>query len=265
MSATPGPAAEPRPRCTRRGLLVVGPTLGARYLPGALIGLPLLALLLGAFPAAGIQAWRFGRLRAGEDDLLVRLLAPGIVQYLVGVLAVWALVALWALVPLIIVHRTVLLDAESGTLRRVRGLRTAGVRAGADVVRIEADAVRGGIGVIAFADGEEWVVPESGWDGASFDGFRALQESAGLPVQPPRAVLVAAHRRAHCIERDRESAARIGMPWEQAYEDDPAAFLAEFDRRRRVLGGKEPARPGDLTRAAATEAERGPGSDRRET
>ncbi|PWH07697.1 hypothetical protein DEO23_03485 [Brachybacterium endophyticum] len=239
----------PAPRRTRRhGRQVVGPTLRARYLPGALIGVPLLALLLGTFPAAGIEQWRAVRLRAGHDGPLLRVLEPGLVQFLLGALLVWALVALWALVPLLITHRTVHLDPDVATLHRIRRLRIVESRPLHEVVRVEADAERGGIGVITFADGAEWVVPESGWDTASFDGFRALQVLAQLPVQPPRGEVIAAHRRAHRIGRDRESAERIGMPWQRAYDDDPSAFLAEFDRRRRVLGGKEPPRPGDLVR-----------------
>ena len=35
------------------------------------------------------------------------------------------------------------------------------------------------------------------------------------------------------------------MPWREEYAQDDAVFRAEFDRVRRVLGGKEPPREGD--------------------
>jgi hypothetical protein len=236
------------PRRSRQGHIIVGPTVLARALPGLLAGLPLLALLLGAFPATGIQAWQRRRLRAGHDGPLEQLLEPALVQFLAGALVVWVLIALWALVALSLMRRSAVLDLAQGVVRRRRGLRGGEARPLADVVHAEADPERGGVGVIDFADGARWIVPEAGWDDRSFAGFLALQEAAGLEVQAPRAELRRQDRRAHRIARDQESAARIDMPWDPAYEEDPGAFLAEFDRRRRVLGGKEEPRPGDLTR-----------------
>ena len=79
MSTTPpaDPAATaPAPRRTRGGEVLVGPSVRARYLPGALIGLPLVSLLLSPFAGAGLQQWRISRLRGGHDGLLEQLLAP---------------------------------------------------------------------------------------------------------------------------------------------------------------------------------------------
>ena len=41
---------------------------------------------------------------------------------------------------------------------------------------------------------------------------------------------------------NRELARRVGMPWREEYADDRAAFQRDFDRARRVLGGREPGR-----------------------
>lgn len=245
-STAPRADGTPQPRRTRAGAVIVGPTRRARYGPGALIGLPLLAVLLSSFPAAMIERWREGRIAAGADGIAVRLLEPAPVQLLAGALLLWAVVAAWAAIPLLLVHRVVHLDPRTGELSLRTGLRGAQRRALVDVVHAGADPERTGTGTIGFADGADWTIPAAGWDGASFDGMRALQEAAGLPVQPPRASLIAVARAASRLRAQREMAARIAMPWRTEYDADPAAFLAEFDRRRRVLGRKEPARPGDL-------------------
>ena len=92
---------------------------------------------------------------------------------------------------------------------------------------------------------QQWVVPESGWDAAAFDGLRVLQAAAGLRPAPPRAEVVRENRRIHRERNHRELAARLGMPWREEYAHDEVAFRTEFDRVRRVLGGKEPRRDGD--------------------
>src|SRR5699024_2980770 len=113
------------------------------------------------------------------------------------------------------------------------------------------DRIRGGggrTGAERRRGGQEerrWVIPEIGWDDASFDGLRTLQSAAGLRPAPPRPALVAEARRRRRAELHREYARRLGMPWKEEYARDEEAFQAEFDRIRRVLGGKEPARPGD--------------------
>lgn len=249
-SAEPAPA----PRRTRAGDVVVGPTVRARYVPAALFGLPLVAVLLSTFAGAGIQQWRTARLRDGHDGMLEQILEPAWAQLLLGALALWVLFALWALVPLILTHRVVLLDEHAETLALRRGLRTAERASLAQVRYATGDAERGGIALIGIdgssaAEGEEslqqWVVPESGWDAAAFDGLRVLQAAAGLRPAPPRAEVVRENRRIHRERNHRELAARLGMPWREEYAHDEVAFRTEFDRVRRVLGGKEPRRDGD--------------------
>ncbi|WP_114855521.1 hypothetical protein [Brachybacterium sp. YJGR34] len=258
MSATPpadpdaaGPeSAAPAPRRTRSGAVIVGPTVRARYVPGALIGLPLVAAILSPFAATAVQQWRRARLAGGSDGLLEQVLAPAAVQLLVGALLLWAVFALWALVPMLMTHRAVLLDVERGTLELRRGPRRAARARLEDVEYAVGEAVRGSMALIGLrgVDGGEprqWVLPEIGWDEASFDGLRALQSAAGLRPAPPRTVLVREERRARRERAHRELAARVGMPWRAEYAQDEAAFQAEFDRVRRVLGGREPARDGD--------------------
>lgn len=244
--------AAPAPRRTRDGAVLVGPSVRSRYLPGALIGLPLLSLLLAPFAAAGLQEWRFSRLRAGHDGMLEQLLAPSTVQLLVGALALWAVFALWGLVPLLLTRTVVLLDEEAGTLTLRKGVRTRDRARLSQVEYAVGEAERGSMGLIGVrAEGEaeprQWVIPEIGWDAAAFDGLRVLQQAAGFTPAPPRRVLVAEARRAHRERNHRELAARAGMPWREEYARDEALFRAEFDRIRRVLGGKEQPREGDPT------------------
>lgn len=255
MSAPdPADAAEaaPAPRRTRSGAVIIGPSLRARYAPGVLIGLPLVSLLLSPFAGAGLQQWRRSRLRDGQDGLLEQLLAPAWSQLLLGALLLWALLALWALVPLLMTHRVVLLDAQRGTLTLRRGLRTVDRAQLAEVEYAVGEAGRGGLALIGIRGPgpddrppRRWVVPEVGWDAESFDGLRVLQGAAGLRPAPPRAALLREERRARRARTHRELADRIGMPWREEYENDDAAFQAEFDRVRRVLGGREPAKEGD--------------------
>lgn len=254
-SSTEGPGEQaarddaPQPRRARSGAVIIGPSIGARYRPGALIGLPLVSLLLSPFAGAGLQQWRRGRLGDGHDGLLEQLLAPAWTQLLVGAALLWALFALWGLIPVLVTHRVVLLEEADGTLGLRRGLRVVERATVAQVDYAVGEAERGSLALIglqaAGGRSRQWVVSEIGWDSASFDGLRILQDAAGLRPAPPRAALVNLARRGRRITRDRELAARLGMPWHPVYEDDAVAFQAEFDRVRRVLGGKESPRPGD--------------------
>lgn len=242
----------PAPRRTRAGAVIVGPTVRARYTPGALIGLPLVSLLLSPFAGAGIQEWRSSRLRAGQDGLLEQLLAPAWAQLLLGAVMLWVLFALWALVPLLLTQRVVLLDEEQGNVALRKGLRIIQREPLSHVEHAVGEAERGGMALIGISPPggagqpvQQWVIPEVGWDAASFDGLRTLQAAAGLRPAPPRAALVRENRRARRTRSHRELADRLGMAWREEYEHDDAAFQAEFDRVRRVLGGKEQARDGD--------------------
>lgn len=257
--------AEPSPRRTRGGDVIVGPTIRARYLPGALIGLPLVSALLSPFAAAGLQQWRFGRLREGHDALLEHVLAPSWVQLLLGALLLWALFALWGVVPMLLTHRVVHLDETSGMLTLRKGLRTVDRAELGQLDYAVGEAERGSIALIGIRDEDasgaaaapprsrgreapttrQWVVQEIGWDAASFDGLRALQALSGLRPAPPRGVLVRENRRLRIARANHELAERLGMPWRDEYEHDEKAFRDEFDRVRRVLGGKEKPRPGD--------------------
>ncbi|APX34309.1 hypothetical protein BH708_18145 [Brachybacterium sp. P6-10-X1] len=247
------PAPEPAPRRRRDGAVIIGPTIPARYRPGALIGLPLVSVLLSPFAGAGLQQWRAARLRDGHDTLLEQLLAPAAMQLLVGALLLWALFALWAVVPLLMTHRVVLLDESAETLELRKGVRSADRARLADVDHAVGEPDRGSMALVGLRgrdrDGaqtlRQWVVPEVGWDAASFDGLRVLQAAAGLRPAPPRRELVAENRRRRIARSNHELADRLGMPWRPEYEYDEAAFRAEFDRIRRVLGGQEPPQDGD--------------------
>lgn len=261
----------PQPLRVGDGAILIGPSLRSRFLPAATIGLPLVSLLLGTFPATGLQQWRASRVRAGHDGLLEQLLAPWPVQLLLGAMLLWALLAAWMLVPLVLTRRTVLLhEARAGRAAELelrRGLRSAGRAPVSDVLYAVGEPERDGMALIGLrragaetGEGDEaragdevgeeleplvWTVPFIGWDDASFDGLRVLHEAAGLQVAPPRNVLRAQARSARLRRLDREYARRLGMPWRPEYDSDRAAFQREFDRVRRVLGGREPARPGD--------------------
>ncbi|MEE1619016.1 hypothetical protein [Brachybacterium sp. J153] len=257
--SAPVDAAPPVPRRTRGGAVLVGPSIRSRYLPLALWGLPLLAAVLSPFGGVAIQQLRRSRLAAGHDGVLEAALDPAGVQLLLGGLLLWAMFALWALVPVLLTHRLVLLDEAAGTLVLRRGLRTSGRAALADVVHAVGEPERGSLAVIGVrsaggvarggGDGDvtDWIIPEIGWDEASFDGLRALQAAAGLRPAPPRRELLAARRQDRRARAHQELAERLGMPWRPEYTHDEAAFQAEFDRVRRVLGGKEEPREGDPT------------------
>lgn len=235
----------PMPRRLRSGAVVVGPTIGARFLPGALLGLPLISILLSPFAGAGIQELRRSRLAAGHHGALEELLGSSAVQLLLGALVLWVLFALWALVPLVATRQVVLLDEAAGRLTMRRGPRSLDLAPLADAVRAVGGPERGDSAEIILDGERRWVVPGIGWDDRSFDGLRVLQAAAGLPVAPRRSQLVAEARHARRTALHREYAQRLGMPWREEYDRDEAAFQQEFDRVRRVLGGKEPPRPGD--------------------
>lgn len=229
---------------------MIGPTVGARWGPGAVLGLPLVALLLSPFAGAGLDQWRRMRLLDGHEGWIEAALAPGWAQILLGAALLWLLFAVWALMPMLATRQVVLYDDRSGELRLRKGLRTLGTARLEHVVHAVGEAGRGSLGRIGLVEepgGElrEWMVPEIGWDSAAFDGLRTLQEDAGLRPAPERQELVAEARRARREALHRELAARAGMPWRPEYAEDEAAFQHEFDRVRRVLGGKEPAQDGD--------------------
>lgn len=242
-------ASAPVPRMTRRGAVLVGPSVRARYLPGVLIGLPLVSVLLAPFAGAAVQQWRRSRLHDGHWGALEQVLGAAWVQLLVGALALWVLFSLWALVPLLLTRTVVLLDERTGALTLRRGLRVTDRASVDQVVHAVGEAERGSMALIGIDDGtggvRDWVIPEIGWDEASFDGLRVLQSVAGLRPAPARSYLVHEARRARREQVNRELAERLGMPWREEYAHDEGAFQAEFDRVRRVLGGKESAREGD--------------------
>lgn len=264
------PSAPPPAPCrTRRGEIVVGPSFASRYTPGALVGLPIVCLFLTPLGAAGIE--QVVARPSLADAAWARALAGSPLALVVAFLGLWGLLALWAALPLALTRRVVLLDADAGTVSRRRGLgpRQAPRPLG-DVLWAVAEADRDAIALIGLhaggqdgyraeaqrlaaaappgqepdePTGEQWSVPHIGWDDASFDGLRALQAAAGLRPSPPRPWLLADARRQRLARAHREMAERIAMPWQDAYEDDPALFQRDFDRARRVLGGKEPGGP----------------------
>lgn len=246
----------PQPRRTRRGEILVGPSVLSRWGPLAGIGLPIISLILAPLGTAGLQQLLLidGIRTLAPSWLLASTWAQGVLAYL----ALWALLAGWALVPMALTRRIVLLDPAEGTVRRRRGLgRPSPARPVADVVWAVGDADRDASALIGLYPGgpdaaaaahadaedvEQWGVGHIGWDDAAFDGLRALQDAAGLAPAPPRPVLVARERRERHAAANRELARRVGMPWREEYADDRAAFQRDFDRARRVLGGREPGR-----------------------
>lgn len=248
-AASPVPASAPAARRSRSGAVLVGPSIRARYLPGVLIGLPLVSLLLSPFVGTALQQWRRSRILDGHRGTLEQILEPAWAQLLIGALLLWVLFALWAFVPLLLTRKVALLDEATGTLVLRRGLRTVDRATVSEVLYAVGEAERGSLALIGIrgdaAEERQWMIAEIGWDSASFDGLRVLQGAAGLVPAPPRGELVHEARRARREQNNRELAARLGMPWDDAYAHDEAAFQSEFDRIRRVLGGKEPAREGD--------------------
>lgn len=261
---TSAAAAEPAPRRTRRGQIIIGPSVASRWLPLALAGMPLVALVLSPLASAGLEQWRFARLLAHGPDAITDLLDPPLLSLLIAAVAVWILLALWALVPILATYRAVVLDPERRviaprTARDVLGLRTSAARARAErplgeIRRALADPERQGTGLVeldrpdAAGESEEpetWSIPHLGWDDAGFDGMRALQCAIGQPVAAPRRVLLAQARVLDRARSDREVAERLGMPWREEYARDHAAFRRDLDHARRVLGGKEPRGPED--------------------
>lgn len=238
-------AREPAPRRTRTGAVLIGPPLASRYIPGAFLGLPVLALVLSPIGGAGVQQFVHNRVREGARGPLVDLMSTMAAQIVVGGVVMWALFALWALVPLTVVHRTVLFDVDTGELLLRKGPRTVGRRRTDEVTAAYGDPRRQGMGVLEFGEDQHWTIPEIGWDREAFDGLRMVQQAAGLPIAPPRAEILAEDSRARHERMNRVSAQRIGMPWREEYATDRDAFRTEFDHRRRVLGGKEDPRPGE--------------------
>lgn len=275
----------PRPRLTRRGEVIIGPTVWARWRPAALLGLPLIALVLSPLASAGVQEWRRAQLRDHGPTAVTDLLSSSLVQIAVAAVGLWVLLALWALVPMGLTGRPVRVDGERGTLTRGRGLGRRAQRrdlrsvlwalgdperdAQASIGLAVTDAIPpvtepGAIEIDTSGDDdgtpepEEWLVPFIGWDDASFDGLRVLQEQAGLMPSPPRPVLLRQARRERRERVHRELAARIDMPWLEEYAQDPALFQRDFDHARRVLAGLEPDTKGP---AAADGTADGPATD----
>ncbi|MDO5662908.1 MAG: hypothetical protein Q4G40_09445 [Brachybacterium sp.] len=259
--------APPAPRRTRDGRIIVGPSLGARYRPGATMGLPLVSALLSPVGAAGLSQIRGRMIRdadgyrpAGWRGTVVDLLGNTAIQLLAGALLLWALLALWAFVLMALTHTSVTLAEQTRLLHRRRGpFRSPETRAIRDLIAAEGTADRHDVAILSFTAEEAWMVEDIGWDRASFDGLRALQAAAGLTVAPPATVLrqISRHRRLAVIHR--EMAAQVGMPWRDEYDDDPEAFSAEFDHVRRVLGGLESPRieePGEGPAAPAEQERR---------
>lgn len=235
--------AEPSPRRSRCGEVLIGPSLGSRYRPGALIGLPIIAALLGSFPGAALQQWRRMRVEAGHDGLLETLLAPVWMQLLAGILLLWALLALWGLVAMVLTRRLVLLDESTGTLRLRQGLRESDRAELSQVRYAVGEPHRDSMALIGIADEDgterQWVVPFIGWDAESFDGLRLLQSATGLVPAPPRGQLLAEHSRQRRNELHREYARRLGMPWLPEYETEDGLFQRDFDQARREARAAE--------------------------
>src|SRR5699024_2991225 len=167
-----------------------------------------------------------------------QLLAPAAMQLLIGALLLWALFGLWGLVPLLMTHRVVRFDRAAATLVLRKGLRSTDRARLADVDHAVGEPERGSMALIGLRGRDEegaqtlrqWLVPEVGWDAASFDGLRVLQAAAGLRPAPPRRELVLENRRRRMARSIHELADRLVMPWRDEYEHDDAAFRAEFDR-----------------------------------
>ncbi|MCS6711368.1 hypothetical protein JSY14_04790 [Brachybacterium sp. EF45031] len=232
--------APPTPRRTRAGAILVGPSWRARWVPFVALGAPILTLVVTPLSAAVLQ----------------QLGVPEGWSWLLGPLTVWALLAVWAALLLGLAVRVVF-EPTTRRLQRWRGpLRRDEVGIDRVVWAIggpgRGDAAR--IGLEVPGEPVDWWVGSIGWDDAAFDGLRALQDAAHLPVDPPRSQLAARARALRRTDAHRAAAERVGMPWREEYAHDERAFLAEYDRVRRVLGGLEPALPGDPVRPGRAHA-----------
>ena len=142
------------------------------------------------------KGWRKRSVRRNGVTWLLSLSFA--VTVLTGALLLWALFALWAIVPMLVTHRVVHLDEAAGTLTLRKGLRTTDRADLSQVDHAVGEAERGSIALIGLRarprhgepEDRQWVVQEIGWDARSFDGLRVLQAAAGLRPAPPRGVLV---------------------------------------------------------------------------
>lgn len=148
------PGAELAPRRTRSGAVRVGPSILVRYLPAALIGLPLVALVLSPLGAAALQEWRRSLLREEGPSTLTALLAHDVVVFPLAAVLAWALLAVWAVVPMLATTPRIVLDERRGVLVRRRGLRRPEERALARVVWAVGEGERDAIALIGFAPPE---------------------------------------------------------------------------------------------------------------
>lgn len=221
----------PDPRRTRSGDVIIGASLWSRARPGIVLGLPVLAVILGPLVGTVLQR-RFALYSTAESILAL----------LGGMALAWAGMSLLGLLALALTHPAVRWDQREGTLRRWRGLRPVGrPRSVRDLHFATGEAERSSIGILGFRDGEQWVIAHIAWDDAAFDGLRLLQQQMRTLVAPPRPVLAEQARRQRTEATDRALAERYRMPWKSAYTDH-RVFLADFDRVRQELGGKAPTR-----------------------
>ena len=264
-------APTPAPRRTRSGRGIVGASIGARYRPLALAGLPLLAIPLGMLAAAALRNW--GYTHYWDQPIAVPLTNPWIALP-VAYLLTWALLAVWALVPIALTTTVAEVDESRRLIRRRAGLRTTPDRPLESVVWVVGDAERDGYASIGLAPAddvpgamaageidpadpspadpggpppagtpeqavpEEWHLPHVGWDARSFEGLRALQRAAHLPVAPPFAELRREHVRLRVAQADHAAASRLGMPWRDEYLHDHALFERDFDAARLARRGR---------------------------
>jgi hypothetical protein len=242
MSA-PGSEPSPPGGLPTRGRVRVGPRPLRRVLPLWLVGGSVVALVLSGFAA---DTWRS-----------VGVGLPLVLGHVVG----WAtlMVVLLALAWLVLGRETALVvDLDARTLHRrtpgsllERGRRET--RPLADLRTISEDP-DGDALLEVRADGEDepevWSVPHVGWDDASWDGLRALQAAADLPVAPPLAEARHRVRRAVEIVHQREAAAAVALPWRAEYDDDPEAFRRAYDARRQELAARPGGRRRHLPRRA---------------
>lgn len=221
----------------RAGTAEVGPHPLRRVLPLWLVAGTVVALVFSGFAA---DTWR----SVGID-------LPPLAGYAVG----WAtlMVALLVLAWLVFGRETPLrvdLDARTMRWRRPGALLERGHREDrplADLRSVQ-EHPDGSAVLEVRADHEDaaafWEIAHVGWNRSSWDGMRALQLAAGLPVSPP---LEEARHRAHRaaeIVHQREAARAVGLDWIPEYDRDPAAFQRDYDARRRELAGRaRPRRP----------------------
>lgn len=219
-------ASAPAPKLDRRGRIIIGPTLLARWTPAATIGLPIIALITAGVVSTFLPDVWFAAV-TGWPRLAVRVLAG----WLVG----WAVTSAAGLLLLALTHESARLDQDAGTVLHRSALKRWRCVTLADIVAVHPDARKQGATAIV-TPGTTLYVPHTGWDDAGFDGVRALQAELqprlDVTPAPPRAQCMRQILLADALRTRRTIARALTMPWRDEYADRDTFERALDDARR---------------------------------